>query len=242
MLGFPPADSLCFHLFFRQIRERAQGPHLEGLRGPHGQPGPEGQAVRCQGESPEWPLSPIWRSSVAAFSFRDELASFRSTLTTVSQVTENSTRTFLIGKKSKCLREGRVDERSAANWERSPVKLGAQTGGVCRSGSGERPPRSRERRSRYYFWRLLARAGGKEVSLMQSKSSCQKVLAQTRLDGHPSHPVWASDSLTRLASCSLGVSASNSVPSVDVQGGSDQPPLPSPSHHPNWKRCIFPPE
>lgn len=47
--------------------------------------------------SPQSGLSPL-RS---LFSFRYELASFRSTLTTVSQVTENSTRTFLIGKKIK---------------------------------------------------------------------------------------------------------------------------------------------
>lgn len=45
--------------------------------------------------SPQSGLSPL-RS---LFSFRYELASFRSTLTTVSQVTENSTRTFLMGKK-----------------------------------------------------------------------------------------------------------------------------------------------
>lgn len=35
-----------------QIREGAQGPDLEGLRGAHGQLGPKGQAICCQGELP----------------------------------------------------------------------------------------------------------------------------------------------------------------------------------------------
>ena len=33
-----------------QVRQGAQAEDLEGLRGPHGEPGPEGQAVRGQGE------------------------------------------------------------------------------------------------------------------------------------------------------------------------------------------------
>lgn len=80
-------------------------------------------------------------------------------------------------------------------WTSAPQSNQGPKRPAC-AGAGNDPPRSRERRSRYYFWRLLARAGGKEVSLMQNKSSCQKVLAQTRLDGHPSHPVWASWSFT----------------------------------------------
>lgn len=53
-----------------QIRERAQGPDLEGLRGAHGQLGPKGQAICCQGELPA-------DSSLISVSL-DHLASIKS--------------------------------------------------------------------------------------------------------------------------------------------------------------------
>lgn len=67
-----------------QICKRAQGPHLEELRGTHSQLGPEGQAICCQGELLKWLLHAVSHWPIHFFSgshsnaFRDPLASVQS--------------------------------------------------------------------------------------------------------------------------------------------------------------------
>lgn len=67
-----------------QICKRAQGPHLEELRGTHSQLGPEGQAICCQGELLKWLLRAVSHWPIHFFSghhsnaFGDPLASIQS--------------------------------------------------------------------------------------------------------------------------------------------------------------------
>lgn len=85
-----------------QICKRAQGPYLEGLCGSYSQPGPEGQAICCQGEFAKWTVSSrekahccllvwiIWPLFQASAPHN----TLRLTLTTVTHVPKNSTHTF----------------------------------------------------------------------------------------------------------------------------------------------------
>lgn len=66
LISLPSNDDFFFSfVLLGQICQRAQGPHLEGLRGAHSQPGPEGPAVRGQGETTMTPLARSLARSVA---------------------------------------------------------------------------------------------------------------------------------------------------------------------------------